>query len=151
MSFFDTHQFKNLFGIFGIPLYEEFKNYFVDCTEADWVSVGVGTNFHYKARHLIEKICKKQSNIIIQLWIERRYNFVTKESEYYLYFLNDNHILRNDSKDIKIQLDLNRLDYLLALSSKRCGCKNKNVKGFEFHVSMKVSRSIHNSQKCARI
>ena len=38
--------------------------------------------------------------------------------------------------EANVLLDLNKNDYLFALSSKRCDCSEQKAEGFEFHVSM---------------
>ena len=67
------------------------------------------------------------------------------KNEFYLYFrINTKRIEKKESthyyknnniKNGKIKLDFDKFEYLFALTSLRCGCERKRVKGFEFEVS----------------
>ena len=77
--------------------------------------------------------------------IEVCIDYIMSNNEYYLYFMRNNQILgtKKSEKEFingKIKLNFNNNDYLFALSSPRCECQlNKNVKGFEYEVSMSAT------------
>ena len=78
---------------------------------------------------------------INNLSIEINIEYIIGNNEYYLYFMNNNVIIGDNQikKEFingKMKLDFVNYDYLFSITSKTCGCKDENINGFQYQVSI---------------
>lgn len=88
---------------------------------------------------LNEEYCLKRND-----YVEICVDYNQDNDKAWLYFTKNSdfskvigkNVRENEFKFGKIELDFDKYDYLYAFSSARCGCNDKDIKGFEFEVSV---------------